>query len=822
LGKMAPSQLKQLKSSLRDHGISGPSQSKKARKSDQSRSKKGHKEAVLSTLRESFNPFELKSAVRPRKFDVTSSKTIGQNGKAVVLGRPGVTKSRGEELRRNTLLPDLHRRGKVGGIQDRRIGEMDRTLTPEERLQQRLAKEATRRRGKTMFDLDEDEDTIGLTHLGKDLDDFEEDISDASEDEARGENDYSDDDREDGASRKRRWEGDGAASDVEDGAEPERKKSKAEVMKEVIAKSKFHKFERQQAKEEDHEIREKLDKETQGILALLGKGKPGAPKAGLPPAPANGISKDAGGETAAEKRRDYDEDRGKLLFDQRAKPTERTKTVEELEQARVDRLKAMDEERARRMRGEADDSAEKLKSDEDGDAEFFGFQSSKIPEEDRMPGEEQTDELGFEDEDDFLIEDDLVASDMEGSVAEYSSDEESEDESTTFAGDDIVNPNRTALGSGRKAEQHIDFGPEHAGSYPCPQSHEEFLTILEPTTMDELPSVIQKIRAAYGAQLRPENVEKLSAFSTVLVDHIAYLGTLQPPAPLPVVETVIRHIHSLARSSPLAVSKTFRTHLRRIQTTSDLAPGDLFLLTAISTIYPTSDHFHQVATPAISLIGRWLGLHTAKTPSESLTGAYLVALALRYLRLSARYMPELLRFSTSALRHRPAPTLAAAHVANLLTMAELWSGTPGAFPAMFPSSILPLLDPTSAHRLRVLLANARRGRRPLELHHHRPLAIRSVQPKFEENYNPDKHYDPDAGRTESKKLAKEYKRERKGAMRELRKDANFVAREQLKEKKAKDAAYEVKYRKLVAEINEEGGRGRNEYDRERRKAGRGR
>ncbi len=37
-------------------------------------------------------------------------------------------------------------------------------------------------------------------------------------------------------------------------------------------------------------------------------------------------------------------------------------------------------------------------------------------------------------------------------------------------------------------------------------------------------------------------------------------------------------------------------------------------------------------------------------------------------------------------------------------------------------------------------------------------------------------------------------------MRELRKDAAFVARENLRVKKDKDAAYEKKYRRLVAEI----------------------
>ena len=89
-------------------------------------------------------------------------------------------------------------------------------------------------------------------------------------------------------------------------------------------------------------------------------------------------------------------------------------------------------------------------------------------------------------------------------------------------------------------------------------------------------------------------------------------------------------------------------------------------------------------------------------------------------------------------------------------------------------------------------------------------------PKFEESYNPDKHYDPDRERTELSKLKAEHKRERKGALRELRKDANFIARESLREKKERDAQYEKKYKRLVAEIQGEEGREGNLYEREKR------
>lgn len=53
-------------------------------------------------------------------------------------------------------------------------------------------------------------------------------------------------------------------------------------------------------------------------------------------------------------------------------------------------------------------------------------------------------------------------------------------------------------------------------------------------------------------------------------------------------------------------------------------------------------------------------------------------------------------------------------------------------------------------------------------------------------------------------------------MRELRKDANFIARENLREKKERDAQYERKYKRLVAEIQGEEGREANAYEREKR------
>jgi len=171
-------------------------------------------------------------------------------------------------------------------------------------------------------------------------------------------------------------------------------------------------------------------------------------------------------------------------------------------------------------------------------------------------------------------------------------------------------------------------------------------------------------------------------------------------------------------------------------------------------------------------------------------------------------------------------------VAVLLAAAETWAGKAAFFETFepvskmlkhlageacrthLPASLSQDIDRASGAVDRMLQV-AHLSRRPLELHHHRPLAIKTRIPKFEELFDPDKHYDPNRERAEAAKLRAEHRKERKGAMRELRKDAGFLAREKLRIKKAKDEAYDKKFKRLVAEIQGEEGHGANEYEREK-------
>ncbi|KAK4565522.1 nucleolar complex protein 14 [Recurvomyces mirabilis] len=864
---MPPSQLKALKSSLREKGIVGPQKSKKQKKSNHNRQNPQDRQAALQQIRDNFNPFELRQSARPAKFASVSVKDIRNGGGkyAQVLHRPGVTKSAGEEMRRKQLLPEMRQRNKVGGLVDRRIGEGDTSLTAEERAVQRFAREKSGKKGGNMFDLEgsDDEAMVGLTHLGRGLDDFDDEDLQGGGSDGSG--------SEDGGFLKRKRlvvEGEkeeGFEEPVEDGEqEPERKKTKKEVMEEVISKSKFHKYERQKTKEDDEDLREQLDAGMGDMLALL-QGHKTAPKPAAKETEANGASNgpamDPGRQAMmeADNDKEYEKRLREYRQEARAKPAERSKTEEEKLEDEAARLKEMEDRRQKRMRGEelsededegrrtgardvAGDEEERevdifAPEDIPDDAADFGFTAAPA-------APPKPDKVQHEDEDEFQVDDGLIASDAEVEDVELSDSEESDEDASDAESTDgtVARPrdeeeedefvkgilgtgaNSAALSSRKSATESGGF----SYTYPCPRSHAELLDVIRDLPPEQLPTVVQRIRALHHPSLAAANKESMIDFSRSLVDHISHMAIHNQEA-LPVIEQVIRHVHSLSRSYPIEIAQAFRKHLSAWHERPGNQPskGDLMVLVAIGSVYPTSDHFHQVVTPAITLMARWLGLNAPESEERSTIGAFMVGLCVSYQRLSKRYVPEAVRFTLRALSNHKASNDVkidlAAHVQNVADMADLWKEK-SAFTEIF-APFLPLMKKAGSKKdtqhLTILLSQHHLRRRPLELHHHKKLAIRSSIPKFEEGFNPDKHYDPDKERSEKRKLEKEVKREKKGALRELRKDGNFVAREQLREKRERDAEYEKKQRRLIAEI--QGGEGHESkvYEREKRARMRG-
>ncbi len=93
----------------------------------------------------------------------------------------------------------------------------------------------------------------------------------------------------------------------------------------------------------------------------------------------------------------------------------------------------------------------------------------------------------------------------------------------------------------------------------------------------------------------------------------------------------------------------------------------------------------------------------------------------------------------------------------------------------------------------------------MQLQKRKAIAIKTYVPKFHASYSIDKRYDPDRARAEESKNKAEYKKEFKGAVRELRKDAAFMARSKLTEIKNADQEYKKKMDKIRGQLAEQEG-----------------
>lgn len=97
---MPPSQLKRLKTSLREQGVVGPQKSKKQKKQVSKngvlRDSRIQRNAALQGIREHFNPFEVKAPPRS-KYEFASTRAVAGKFEKGTISRPGVTKGLGEE-----------------------------------------------------------------------------------------------------------------------------------------------------------------------------------------------------------------------------------------------------------------------------------------------------------------------------------------------------------------------------------------------------------------------------------------------------------------------------------------------------------------------------------------------------------------------------------------------------------------------------------------------------------------------------------------------------------------------------------------------------
>jgi nucleolar protein 14 len=379
----------------------------KRRKSDQIASRKKAKTEATS------NPFEVK--INRKKHDILGQKSKSDRG------LPGVARSKGIKKRKRTLLTEYRQAHKTNRFVDRRIGEKDEDISPEERIMQRFIKQKQKKSEKShLFSLEDDE----LTHYGQslaDMDDFDE-IRLSSDSEGSVQVDV---DHFGGFLTKKKI----SSQQVLEGGEDEegRRKSRKEIMEEIVAKSKAAKYEKQEVRRQVEDLLEEVDEEWKEIHELVAKGTGGK------------------GKTETD---DFDKIMKELAFEPKGKAGSRLKSHEECAMEDKRKMEKLENERIRRMqqvhpqRGKSDSthvSADALFSGslkKRDNRVMLAYKDGKATVDLRGSKDEESNTPGRENHEYEVVGDDVVLNEENGGDGEdYIGDDEVGDDSEDGDGD---------------------------------------------------------------------------------------------------------------------------------------------------------------------------------------------------------------------------------------------------------------------------------------------------------------------------------------------------------------------------------------------------
>ncbi|KAM9742631.1 nucleolar protein 14 isoform 1-T1 [Dama dama] len=605
------------------------------------------------------NPFEVK--VNRQKFQVLGRKTRHD------VGLPGVSRARALQKRTQTLLKEYKERDKSSVFRDKRFGEYNSSISPEEKMMKRFALEQQRQHEKkSIYNLNEDEE---LTHYGQSLADIEKhnDIVDSDSDaEDRGVLSAE-------LTATHFGGGDGplpGKATQQPGGGEEPPKSRRELIEELIARSKQEKRERQAQREDALELTEKLDQDWKEIQALLARKTP--------------KSESGGGKEKPEPDA-YDVMVRELGFEMKAQPSNRMKTEEELareEQARLERLEA---ERLRRMLGKEEDAHSKrpkhLSADDlnDGfvldtdDRRLLSYKDGKMNVEEEPSGDASGGESGEEEEEGegwseggpedsdspdghSDLESDAGSEDARGpdSPDRQESDAESEVTSEQPQGGQRLSPGERLTRDDRAAAR-----AELPYTFAVPESCEELKSLLLGKSTEDQLLVVERIQKCNHPSLAVGNKAKLEKLFGFLLEYIGDLAASDPPE-LGVIDKLVVPLYNLCQMFPESASDAVKFVLRdamhemegTVETTGRAAfPGlDVLLYLRIAgMLFPTSDFRHPVITPALLCLSQPLTKCPVQSLQDVVKGLFVCCVFLDYVSLSQRFIPELINFLAGIL-----------------------------------------------------------------------------------------------------------------------------------------------------------------------------
>lgn len=787
---MAGSQLKQLKAALKEKGLVGQTNIKRKNKKaapSETRRDNELKHREINKIRSDFNQFDQRinrskhdfTIIKGGKFVTAGSKQHNEASKS----HSGVEKAMKLDYNAQKQI-----KGRSGGLVDRRFGEKNGQMTEEEKMLARFTRERQSSSKKNVFSLgsedeyDEDEG-FSLTHSGKKLDFEESDLGVAANPT------YVD----------------------EDSVEPPRKKSKKEVMAEVIAKSKFHKKQRQMEFQKTQEDIMDLDDEFDDVLKDLHSQR----------GPSNGMV------PKSEKDIEYDAKIKELVFDRRSVPADRTKTTEEIALEHEEKMKKLEADRLKRMQGlqseeaDADDLDDNFWAGSDEEGEGVEIRENESEE----SGEDS------ESESDRPKRRNVPAVSMPSSH-EQLADQLSQIEPTKVIShikkiSETHHP-RLAQGNKEKMDAFVGFLFEHI-------LHLSSQPECDSQLIDDLTKLVRSMAEQYNQALVETVREHIGQLQQKIVDNEIEKQDLVFFVVLGYIFSASDHYHLVITPTLILMNQFLNSCISELGEISLQKLGQGLLVCDALLNYQI---FAKRYNPEIvKLIERSILL---LVPEPGKVGQTLSSgpvklkhtlnknfkpdgkLVLQPLPVQALFEepqdPEQFKFrllsKSLAIMERCFSTWKdkSALIELLQSFEKLLKHTVKYYAADLPQ----LGDMLS--RFGKTETNMVKERKPLKLQEHRQLAIRTFAPKFEENFNPDKKsYDVDRERQEVNKMKAQIKKEKKLAMKDLRKHTKFVARQQIGEKKQMYSDYHKKMANIVNSISTVEGAEKNEYEREKKR-----
>ncbi|KAL5826220.1 hypothetical protein ACOSQ4_018017 [Xanthoceras sorbifolium] len=544
--------------------------------------------AMKNKTSKADNPFE--TIWSRRKFDILGKKRKGEEV------RIGLSRSLAIQKRTNTLLKEYEQSEKSSVFVDKRIGEQNNTLGEFDKAIMRSQRQRQLKLNKkSKYNLsDGEDDELEIPGVGplSERDDFDDDML--------SDDDKDDDGEADGSEKRSNVlkqlnahnAYNPAERDLMEGEE-NKHKSKKEVMEEVILKSKYFKAQKAKDKEENEQLMEDLDKtfsslvQSQALLSLTEPGKMNALKALVNKDIPNEHLKNDGKklETFKQEQPDsYDKLVKEMALDMRARPSDRTKTAEEIAQEERERLERLEEERQSRMLARDDSSDEENDDGEkpstnrpksiSGDDLGDSFSLDEEPKAkkgwvdevlERNDTTESEDEDSSENSDDAEVDegsdeddektvtlqdweqsdDDDLGTDLEvGEEEEKDLDEENDDSAD---GEEDMEPrgsnklkdnvtveirkkDRESLDAKNVKGNHAQLSIQRDIPFliEAPKSLEEFSALVENCSNSDIIEVINRIRASNAIKLAAENRKKMQVFYGVLLQYFAVSANKKP------------------------------------------------------------------------------------------------------------------------------------------------------------------------------------------------------------------------------------------------------------------------------------------------------